>query len=82
MTTKWMEDNKHHVFGYPDIVRFPWKTVSNSLVGTLVMNVRENYCEEQKMLKGFNVGTMNREERESDLWEMLTTVEKSMSEKK
>jgi len=31
VTCKWLEENMDHVFGFPSIVRFSWKTTSNIL---------------------------------------------------
>ena len=57
-TIKWLQENKHHMFGFPDIVRFSWATIPKCLDGVLVMEVKEDY-EASKMLKSHNIISRN-----------------------
>jgi ribonuclease H2 subunit A len=38
-TKQWLVNNRHKMFGYPNIVRFSWSTASNNLSSTLKMKV-------------------------------------------
>jgi ribonuclease H2 subunit A len=46
-TKKWMEKNCDHVFGYPSLVRFSWKTTTNSMKGKIKQIKWENFDENQ-----------------------------------
>lgn len=43
-TVKWLKDNFDPVFGYPDIVRFSWKTCST----IINEKIKINYCDEEE----------------------------------
>jgi ribonuclease H2 subunit A len=46
-TKKWMENNSDPVFGYPNLVRFSWKTTTNFLKGKVCTLKWENYEEDE-----------------------------------
>ena len=41
-TKLWLQENKHEVFGYPNLVRFSWNTSINALQGTVKTKLYES----------------------------------------
>lgn len=45
-TVKWMDENEDEFFGFPSIMRFSWKTISNRMIKTRTIEWSEDEDEE------------------------------------
>lgn len=47
-TVKWMDKNEDEFFGFPSIMRFSWKTISNRMIQTRTIEWSEDEDDEQE----------------------------------